>query len=290
MGQDVVEGAATELPEDPGGAGRAVVHVEAAPVDLFPGATPDEVVKQATAVANALKPIVDSKQMAKRIGNRDHLQIEAWQTLGALLKVTPVCVATRRIEPEVSFTVKGRKFSGRGQQRTVTEEYEYEVVGHSYEATVEARTLDGRTIGSATAICSREEDTWKGRDDYALLSMAQTRASSRALASVLRFVVTLAGYAATPAEEMGADPIEVELPAWTKPPEASLVRQLDAALEYALGEQFEGDLKERIGCAEIPAGIARALTFLIATEKQLAEGGVEDEPEPEGDGGGYDSA
>ena len=48
----------------------------------------------------------------------------------------------------------------------------------------------------------RSEKSWAGRDDFALRSMAQTRATSKALRMPLGFVVTLAGYLATPAEEM----------------------------------------------------------------------------------------
>ncbi len=190
----------------PTGQQQVVVHHHDAPVELFPGASPAEIITQATAVADALKPILQRQDMTTRIGPKDHVQIEGWQTLGALLKVTPVCVSTRRIEPKAQFTVKGkkRKWGKVDGRRQVVEEfdYSYEVEGYSWEATVEARTLDGRTIGSADAMCSREEDKWKDNDDYALRSMAQTRAASKALASVLRFVVTLAGYSGTPAEEM----------------------------------------------------------------------------------------
>lgn len=191
---------------------QVVVHNHETAVELFPGATPAEVIEQATAVADALKPILSAQDMTSRISGKDHVQIEGWQTLGALLKVTPVCVATRRIEPKAKFEVKGkkRKWGKVDGRRQVVEEfdYSYEVEGYSWEATVEARTLDGRVIGSADAMCSREEDKWKDADDYAIRSMAQTRASSKALASVLRFVVTLAGYSGTPAEEMPGQPDE----------------------------------------------------------------------------------
>ena len=48
-----------------------------------------------------------------------------------------------------------------------------------WEARVEARTLDGRVISAAEAQCTRQERTWKTRDDYALRIMAQTRAVSK---------------------------------------------------------------------------------------------------------------
>jgi hypothetical protein len=217
---ETVEGTAVEIPTQ----GQAVVHHHHdAPVELFPGSTPAEIIAQATAVADALKPILSQQGMTKRIGPKDHVLVEGWQTLGALLKVTPVCVSTRPIEPKVNFTVSGKKKKWgnvEGRRQLVEEfDYSYDVEGYSWKATVEARTLDGRTIGSADAICSREEDNWKDDDDFALLSMAQTRASSKALASVLRFIVTLAGYSGTPAEEMhGRGGEEGGAPAPAPPP------------------------------------------------------------------------
>ena len=49
------------------------------------------------------------------------------------------------------------------------------------------------------------EENWQDRDDYALRSMAQTRATSKALRQPLGFVITLAGFDPTPAEEMPHD-------------------------------------------------------------------------------------
>lgn len=138
---------------------------------LFRTDDPAEVAKRATEAANALKSILQAQGLTTQISGREHVRVEGWQTLGAMLGVTPVCTWTRKID-------KG------------------------WEARVEARTLDGRVIGAAEAMCTRDEGQWKQRDDYAIRSMAQTRATSKALASPLRFVVTLAGYDGTPAEEM----------------------------------------------------------------------------------------
>jgi hypothetical protein len=133
----------------------------ASPSNLFRTDDPAMVLKRAQETADALMPVVRDKGLIAKIQGRDHLQVEAWQTLGAMLGVTAVCEWTRRLED-------------------------------GWEARVIAQTLDGRTIGAAEAECLRAESTWKNRDDYALRSMAQTRATSKALASVLRFVATLA--------------------------------------------------------------------------------------------------
>ena len=74
--------------------------------------------------------------------------------------------------------------------------------GQGWEARVEARTRDGAVVGAAEAECLRSEKTWKNRDSYALRSMAQTRATSKALRGPVGFVMTIAGFEATPEEEM----------------------------------------------------------------------------------------
>jgi hypothetical protein len=154
--------------------GELVPHEAVAaptPTTLFRTDDPVEVVKQASRVADALKGVLVEKNLTKRIGNKEHVLVEGWQTLGSMVGVVPVVAWTRELS-------------------------------NGWEARVEARTLDGRVVGAAEAMCTSEEKTWKTRDAYALRSMAQTRATSKALRGPLGFVVTLAGYDATPAEEI----------------------------------------------------------------------------------------
>lgn len=153
---------------------------------LFRTDDPVRVLERAAEVADALKGVLAKQGLTQSIQGRDHVKVEGWQTLGAMLGVTAVCEWTRALADE-----KG------------------------WEARVIAQTLDGRTIGAAEAMCSRAEQRWRAADDYAVRSMAQTRATSKALGSVLRFVVTLAGFDGTPAEEM--DRGEASLPEWSQP-------------------------------------------------------------------------
>ena len=162
---DVID---AEVVDEPG---TEIEPVEDTSATLFKTADPVQVLAEATRTADALADVLKSRNLTTNIQGKQHVQVEGWQTLGAMLGVTPVCVWTRSL-------------------------------GNGWEARVEARTLDGRTVGAAEAMCTRDEKMWRNRDDYALRSMAQTRAQSKALASPLRFVVTLAGYEGTPAEEM----------------------------------------------------------------------------------------
>jgi hypothetical protein len=173
-------------PSEPGVPGndddrhQELVPAGPAPATLFHTDDPRTVLERATDAANALKGVLDKQGLTSKIQGKDHVNVEGWQTLGAMLGVTPVLDYSR---PVYEGTEK---------------------VG--WEARVKAQTLDGRVIGTAESECLSSEQvgrqTWGDREDFARRSMAQTRATSKALASVLRFVVTLAGYSGTPADEM----------------------------------------------------------------------------------------
>jgi hypothetical protein len=210
MDGDVIDGEAQEVhPEQTSLAVAATT--DPASANLFRTNNPAEVVQRATQVADALKDVLTSRGLTSKIQGREHVKVEGWTTLGAMVGVTAVTVWTRPLERDDKV--------------------------HGYEARVEARTLDGRVIGAAEAMCTRAESTWKSRDDYALRSMAQTRATSKALRGPLGFVVTLAGYEATPDEELPRDtPASSAGPV---PASDDLARSALNAVGYMLGGDAE---------------------------------------------------
>lgn len=145
---------------------------------------PDEVVKRASAIATVLANIVNERKLFKVISGRKYVQVEGWNTLGAMLGVLPV-------ENRVLKTENG------------------------YEAYVDLiRTSDGMKIGGSSAICTFEERNWQNRDEFAVRSMAITRATGKAFRLGFSWIMQLAGYEATPAEEM---PHDVEHPVTQSP-------------------------------------------------------------------------
>ncbi len=163
------------IDDDPG----TDLDVRQPPGTLFRTDDPTEIVARATATADALMNAVRAhdagkpkeKRLISVISGKEFPKVEAWTLLGTMLGVFPVVVWTR------------------------------EITG-GWEARVEAHTLSGAVVGAAEAICENTEQNWKGRPSNALKSMAQTRATSKALRGPLGFVMTLAGLEATPAEEI----------------------------------------------------------------------------------------
>jgi hypothetical protein len=147
-----------------------------APLTLF-GNDPQVALQRMADLARVLVDVVRDRKLFVKISGREHLTAEAWTTLGAMLGIVPVVEWTRALED-----------------------------GAGWEARVVVKTMDGRVVGAAESMCSRAESTWARRDDFALRSMAQTRAISRALRAPLGQIVALAGYAPAGAEETTAEP------------------------------------------------------------------------------------
>src|SRR6185369_1922150 len=76
----------------------------------------------------------------------------------------------------------------------------------SWEAEVElVRLSDGMVIGRASAMCGAKGDRpWDSRPAHQRRSMAVTRATSRAFRQQYSWIMALAGYEPTPADEMPA--------------------------------------------------------------------------------------
>lgn len=150
---------------------------------------PSVVIEEAKQQAKALKDLVDHAHLSIKIGNHDYLMFEAWQTAGWFKRITAAVGWTKPIHNRAN-----------------------DIIG--YEARAEV-FQDGQMISAAEAQCTVEEAKWKNRELWQLRSMAQTRACAKALRNVLAWVVVLAGYSATPAEEMnhGQPPYK---PNWRK--------------------------------------------------------------------------
>lgn len=134
---------------------------------------PKELVKVATEAADALRDIISKKKLFSNIQGKEYVKVEGWTTLATMMGCLPREVSVTRDE-------KG-----------------------TYTATVElVRMSDQAVLTRASAECGMDEKTWAGRADYARRSMAVTRATSKACRLAFSWVMVLAGYEATPSEEI----------------------------------------------------------------------------------------
>src|SRR3990167_4936039 len=155
--------------------------------------TPANVVARATEMAAILRKVIRDQELFVKIGKREHVTVEGWTTLGAMVGVFPYIVWSRPLR-----TDDGQPLG--------------------WEARCVVRQPSGAEIGAAEAQCTREEEHWASRDDYALRSMAQTRATSKAMRLPLAWVMSLAGFDPTPAGEMSRETNRSASAAPVRPP------------------------------------------------------------------------
>lgn len=176
---------------------QEIVQVSGEVGDIRMMRSPEIVIKEAEMVAMVFRKKADQLQLYKKIGESKHLLIEGWQMLAAVYGISARARETRYLE----F----------GQV-------------NGYECSAEAYHIGtGRVVSTADAMCLSDEDKWSARPKYEwqngqrvqigsvavplqqLRSMAQTRAMSKALSNLFKWIAKMAGYATTPAEEMTGD-------------------------------------------------------------------------------------
>lgn len=171
---------------------------------LFAGATPEDVIEAATEVANRFSDIVRRKEMFQKIGNKEHILIEGWQTVGALVGVVARSDGGQGVRqiPWPEIDVEAPLSPEKEQVREQL--LEARALGGAWGFLASfAAVKEGKVIGWGEGRVTRGEAKWAPAEDYALSGMAQTRGQSRTLAAPLRFIVKLAGYeSTTPAEDM----------------------------------------------------------------------------------------
>lgn len=141
---------------------------------MLQAANPKALVSQATDMAKELANVINTQSLFNEINGKKFVRVEGWTTLSAMLGCIPQEISNEKWD------------DGR------------------YVATVElVRMSDQQVISRASAECGAPgENMWENADEYAKRSMAATRATSKACRLAFSWIMVLAGYQPTPAEEI----------------------------------------------------------------------------------------
>lgn len=132
--------------------------------------------EQAMQVATILQQFVTEKKLTANIKGKNYPLVEAWQFAGSQLGLYPLLISIEDLSNEKEV---------------------------KYSARVEIRRISNDQIMSmGYAVCSNKEGSKRSFDEYAICSMAQTRAEGKAYRMLLSWLMKAAGFEATPAEEM----------------------------------------------------------------------------------------
>ena len=142
----------------------------------------------ATNVANCLSDLIKSQGLVKKGLNKkdpeaEYVLVEGWEVLGTMLGIVPI---TEIVEPICNDKGKVRGYKARA---------------YLYRNPV---MENGKIIGGTLIATTEASATVEGfqKDTAGMMSMAQTRALGKAYRMALSWIMKMAGYEGTPAEEM----------------------------------------------------------------------------------------
>jgi hypothetical protein len=175
---------ATKTPKD------TTATKKAARVESYDIAKSDETLDLAKDLAKFIK---DNK-LSTQVQGKEFVNVEGWQYAGSRLGIVPIVEHVINVsnDQEIKYQAKVTLFDMRSQH----------------------------TVGAGFAICSNKESGKKFYQEFAIASMAQTRAIGKAYRNILAWIIRAAGYEPTPAEEMeytGNVPTPAAAPAVVEP-------------------------------------------------------------------------
>lgn len=161
-----------------------IVVCETRPSPLLQGESPEYVkgeitsmMANATAIAQELAAFIRDHRLSMKLGGRkDHVLAEGWAILAKFMNRTPTIL-------QVAYEEHGGVWG--------------------YVAT--AGLIDpetGEVVSQAQCSCFSDEENWQYKPRFSLMSMAETRAVGKVCRLSFSWVMELAGYATTPAEEL----------------------------------------------------------------------------------------
>ncbi len=173
-------------------------------------------------LATDLAKFIRENKLTHNVQGKEYVNVEGWQYAGSRLGIVPIVeqVIDMSHDGEIKYNARVSLFDLRSQQ----------------------------TVGAGFAVCSNKENGKKFYAEYAIASMAQTRAIGKAYRNILAWIIRAAGYEPTPAEEMdyqtipqpAAQPMEAPRAAAPTQPVMQVVAPDDTAdVRYATAKQKE---------------------------------------------------
>lgn len=162
--------------------------------------------------ATVLKKFIVDRDLYSNIHGKNYVNVEGWEFAGASLGIYPIVQFCRRVneEPPEGMTKSEIK----------------------YKARVELVMLsNNKTVGAGEAICSNKESGKSGFDEYAIASMAQTRAIGKAFRNQFAWLMKMAGYESTPAEEASDQQAEETEPEISVDPIEEVTKRVNDKLD-----------------------------------------------------------
>jgi hypothetical protein len=136
---------------------------------------------QMTEMAVVLKNHIVKHKLYTDIKGKNYVHVEGWTFAGGMLGLHPIVTEVKELGPN-RWMAKTEIVNGKGE-----------------------------ILSAGYATCSKLESKKASFDEYAVLSMAQTRSIGKAYRNLIGWVMKMSGYESTPAEEIKSAPTEAEV-------------------------------------------------------------------------------
>ena len=210
--------------------------------------TPAEILAQAKIVAKAVKLYVKQNKSQKLVlESGKYVKRETWQFCAACYQHSAMVTRT-----EPSLSDKG-------------EELGFIAIAHVVNA-------QGRVVSGAEGACMYSEPDWAGKPSFQLLSMSSTRACNKALSNVFGWVMVIAGFRATPAEEMDSAPRrEITTPCDKCGNKVTAKRRASSRKKYGASLCLDCEKKEKAKRAEAVMNPIQSAEFVEQSIQRVRE-------------------
>jgi hypothetical protein len=169
-------------------------------------------IDRAPTIATWLKKVVEDLKLYTVIQGKKHVQYEGWKMLAEKLGLDVYITDVRRVEYGDTW-------------------------GFEYAGKLMEKGPDGTTVITGTSAIYNDERKWAGGALFAMRSMGETRTAGKLIRLHAGWIMKLAGYSPTPAEEL-ADALE-------NSPEASAADDVRLGLLADIRKLMEGDRTHR---------------------------------------------
>lgn len=178
-----------------------------------------EKIADMTGMANVLKTYIVKQGLFSNIQGKNYAHVEGWQFAGGMMNLYPKVIKVENLSNDKEI---------------------------KWRADVEIVDMKtGKVVANGFAVCSNKEANKTKNEEYAILSMAQTRAIGKAYRNLIGWVMKLAGYESTPSEEMTID-IGKKGKDTTVPPKPQNLKSQIMFLLKELGVDPTSDLNKEI--------------------------------------------
>ena len=196
-------------------------------------------------LAQDLARFIKENKLFHHIQGKAYVNVEGWQYAGARLGILPVIEELHRIptdDDEVKYQAQVNLYNLKSQG----------------EASASAQPRF--PVGSGYAICSNRENGKRNYQEFAIASMAQTRAIGKAYRNILAWIIRAAGYEPTPAEEM-------DYMSKSGPKPGKIEKATSSSVGSPATPASEGTVEDRPPVNREPVAVAKK----VATVKQKTE-------------------